>query len=108
MMTTQWYGIVAVIGGIFAGFSTLLVLVVYLEQWLARPDPPTLVSADEQAINKPARGGIRNWAPDLSVQAGGSQPPHATAPGLRLDPPAARVSGHLFTVLPRHTGQQRS
>jgi len=107
MMTTQWYDIVGIIGGIFAGFSTLLVVVVRLEQWLARPDPSTLASADEQGLDEPARGGIKNWAPDLSVQAGGSHPPRTAAPGLRLDPSAVRAIGRLFTVLPPRTGQRR-
>jgi hypothetical protein len=54
---------------IFASFSAMLVLVVYLEQWLAGPDPPTPARADEQAL-KPERKWVERWEPDLSVQNG--------------------------------------
>jgi hypothetical protein len=40
------------------------------------------------------------------VQAGAAHPPHAIAAGLGLDPPAARISGHLFTVLPPNTSHE--
>ena len=84
---------------IFAGFSAVLVLVVYLEQWLAQPDPPTPAFADEQAL-KPGRKWAERWAPGLSVQTGASYVPHALAPGFDRDPPVARVSEHLFIVMP--------
>ena len=102
---TQWYDILGVIGVIFAGFSAMLVLVVYLEQWLAGPDSPTPASADEQAL-KPDRKWGERWAPDLSVQTGASYLSRALAPSLCLDPPAARVSEHLLAVLPPNAGQQ--
>jgi hypothetical protein len=41
-MLTQWYDICGIIGGIFLGFTAMLTLVVHLEQWLARPDTPSL------------------------------------------------------------------
>jgi hypothetical protein len=41
-MLTQWYDVCGIIGGIFLGFTAMLTLVVYLEQWLARPDTPSL------------------------------------------------------------------
>jgi hypothetical protein len=104
MVMTQWHDIVEVIGAIFAGVSAMRVLVVYLEQWLAQPDLPPQAFADERALNEPDRSGVEHWAPDLSVQAGASYVPRAIAPGL--DPPAAAVSGHLFTVLPPNTGQR--
>ncbi|HEY5249189.1 MAG TPA: hypothetical protein VIJ15_12160 [Dermatophilaceae bacterium] len=106
MVMTQWYDIVGVIGVIFAGFSAMLVLAVHLEQWLAQPDPPTPACADQQALTEPDRSGIEHWAPDLSVQAGAPHLPHAIAAGLGLDPPAARISGHLFTVLPPNTSHE--
>ena len=102
---TQWYDILGVIGVTFAGFSAMLVLVVYLEQWLAGPDSPMPVSADEQALKPDRKWGERS-APDLSVQTGAFFLPRALAPGLGLDPPAARVSEHIFTVLPPNAGQQ--
>jgi hypothetical protein len=103
MVMTQWYVALDVIGVIFAGFSAMLVLVVYLEQWLAGPDPPT--PADEQAL-RPDRKRVERPAPDLSMQTGASNPPRGRTPGLGLDTPAARVSEHLFTVLPPIAGQQ--
>jgi hypothetical protein len=101
---TQWYDIVAVIGAIFTGFSAMLGLVVYLEQWLVRPDPSMLASAEVREHYSPDRSGIEHWAPDLSVPAGASHLPRAVALGLALDSPATRVSGHVFTVLPHNTG----
>ena len=106
MVMTQWCDILGVIVVILAGFSVMLVLVVYLEQWLARPDPPTPVSADEQAL-KPDRSGMRHWAPDLSVHTGASPLLRPQATGLSLDPPGEPVGGHLITALPPKTGQQR-
>lgn len=47
MVMTQWYDILGGIGAIFAGFSAVLVLVVYLEQWLDRPDTPSLGALSE-------------------------------------------------------------
>jgi hypothetical protein len=85
MVMTQWYDALGVIGVIFAGSSAMLVLVVYLEQWLAGPDPPTPAPADEQAL-KPDRKWVERWAPDLSVQTGASNLPRALTPGLGLDP----------------------
>jgi hypothetical protein len=105
MVITPWYDILGVIGAIFAGVSALLILVVYLEQWLARPDPPTPASADEQPLNEPDRARIAHWAPDLSVQAGVSSLSRTRALGLGLDLPGAPVGGHLFSVLPPNTGQ---
>jgi len=107
MVMTQWYDILELIGAVFAGFSALLVLVVYLEQWLAEPDPPPLAPADEQTLNEPDRRGIEHWAPDLSVQAGASYLPGAAAPGLSFDRPVARGNGRRFIVLPRRTRRQR-
>ena len=71
MRMTQWYEILGVIAVTFAGFSAVLVLAVYLEQWLAQPDPPTPASPDEQAV-KPDRMWAERPAPDLSVQTGAS------------------------------------
>jgi hypothetical protein len=106
-MMTQWYDILGVIGAIFTGIVVMLVLVFYLEQWLARPDPPPLASSDGQALNEPDHNWVEQWVPDLSVQAGASYQPRAKAPGVRLVPPAARgiwarlhvfVASHRLTV----------
>ena len=106
MAMTQWNDIVEVIAAIFAGVLAMLVLVFYLEQWLAQPDLPPQASADGQALTEPDRGGVQNWAPDLSVQAGTSYLPSALAPGLSPDPRPAPVYGHRFTVLLRRTRRQ--
>jgi hypothetical protein len=108
MEITQWYEILGVIGAIFVGVLALLVLVVYLEQWLARPDPPTPVSTDEKALRESGRVRIEPWAPDPSVQADAPYLPPAIAPGLSLglDLPGTRAAGQLFTLLPPNTGQQ--
>ena len=106
MVMTPWSDILGVIAAMFAGVLALLVLVVYLEAWLARPDPPTPASADAQPPHEPDRGRAAHWAPDLSVQAGASCLPRTRAPGRGLDPPVAPVGGHLFTVSPPNTGHQ--
>jgi hypothetical protein len=107
MVMTQWYDILGVIGAIFTGIVVMLVLVVYLEQWLARPDPPPLASSDGLALDEPDRNWVEQWAPDLSVQASASFRPRAKAPGVSLDRPAARgvwarvhvfVASHRLTV----------
>jgi hypothetical protein len=59
MGMTQWYDILGVIAVTFAGFSAVLVLAVYLEQWLTQPDPLTPASADEQAVKPDRRWGRR-------------------------------------------------
>ena len=105
MVMTQLYDILEVIGVIFAGFSAVLVLVVYLEEWLARPDPPTLASADERAL-EPDRNWVQRRAQDLSVQTGASYLPRALTPGRGLETPAARVSERLSTFLPPSAGHR--
>ena len=108
MMMTQWYDILELIGAVFAGFSAMLVLVVYLEQWLAQPDLSSPAPADEEALNESDRRGIEHWTPDLSVEAGASYLPRAAAPDLSFDRPVARVTGRRFSVLPRGTRWQRT
>jgi len=106
MVITQWYEILGVIAVIFVGVLALLVLVVYLEAWLAQPDRHTMASIDEQTLDEPGRNRIGHRTPDLSVHPGAPYLPPARAPGLGLDPPAARAAGHLFTVLSPSNGQQ--
>jgi len=101
MAMTQWNDIVEVIGAIFTGVLAMLVLVVHLEQWLARPDLTPQASTDEHALNEPDRSGVEHWAPDLSVQAGAAYLRHAKAPGVGLDPQAARgiwARVHVFVA----------
>ena len=106
MVTTQWYDILGVLAVIFAGFSAMLVLVVYLEQWLAQPDPPPLASAGEQTLDEPDRNWVEHWAQDPSVQAGASHLPGSAAPGVGLDPPAARgIWARVHVFLP-HAREQ--
>jgi hypothetical protein len=51
-MLMQWYDIAGVIGTIFVGFVAILALVFYLEQWLARPEPPNLAAPAEQELDE--------------------------------------------------------
>ena len=60
MVMTQWNDIVEVIGAIFAGVSAMLVMVVYLEQWLAQADLPPQASTDEQALSEPDPSGVEH------------------------------------------------
>ena len=54
-MLTQWYDICGIIGGIFLGFTAMLTLVVHLEQWLARPDTPSLGALAERTTHPTGR-----------------------------------------------------
>jgi hypothetical protein len=44
MELTDWANIGAVLGAVFVGMVAMLVLVVHLEQWLARASTPTLAA----------------------------------------------------------------
>jgi hypothetical protein len=106
-MLTQWYDICAIIGGVFLGFTTMLILVVYLEQWLARPDPRSLGAIiAELQLAQPDGSARRPWAPDLSIEAGVSYLRRTKAPGFDPDPQGARLSVNLFTRLPPNIGDQ--
>ena len=105
-MLTQWYDICAIIGGIFAGFTAMLTLVVYLEQWLARPDPPSLGALAEREVAHQDDSWRGSWAPDLPVEPGAPSLRHIRAPGFAPHPQAAPLSVHLFTRLPPRTGEQ--
>ena len=105
-MLTQWYDIYGIIGGIFLGFSAVLTLVVHLEQWLARPAPPSLGALSEREPAQQDDSGPEPWAPDPSVEAGTSYLRRIKVPGFEPDPQAARLSVHLFTGLPPNTGEE--
>jgi hypothetical protein len=101
MVMTQWYDILAFIGAVFAAFSTLLVLVVYLEQWLAQPDTASLGAPAER---EPAQQDDREpqpWAPDPVVEVGTSHLRRIKARDFERHPQAARISVHLHTGLTR-------
>ena len=105
-MLTQWYDICGIIEGIFLGFTAMLTLVVYLEQWLARPDTPSLGALPERELAQQDDSGLGAGTPDPSVEAGASYLRRIKAPGFEPDPQAARLSLHLFTGLPANTGEQ--
>jgi len=58
MVLTQWYDIAEIIGAIFIGFVAMFALVVYLEQWLARPEPPSTAALAERQLAEPEDTGL--------------------------------------------------
>jgi hypothetical protein len=67
---TQWYDIVGVIGAVFVGIVAIFAMVVYLEQWLASPEPPNLAAVADRELAAPDDSGLDPRAPDPSGEAG--------------------------------------